>query len=106
MDFFVVSYANYLLMDFNPIRTISFEKCNILNYATEDMLKWMEADVSALPGILDDKRQDWEDWMIEDENPAGRVGKAEHIHASPTMAYHPPAYINTPKQYEDIHSML
>ncbi|KAI9285849.1 hypothetical protein BC943DRAFT_263135, partial [Umbelopsis sp. AD052] len=48
LDFFVVSYIDYLLVESGPISHISFENCTVKNYATEDMMKWVGADVSAL----------------------------------------------------------
>jgi hypothetical protein len=94
MDLFVVSYANYQDMDFGPIFSISFEDCKILNYATEGMLRWVEADTEALPKVLDDKRQDWEDWMLNDDDFDHAVSQAEHVYISPEIAYLPTPVAN------------
>ncbi|KAG2187303.1 hypothetical protein INT44_004988 [Umbelopsis vinacea] len=67
LDFFVVSYIDYLLVESGPISHISFENCTVKNYATEDMMKWVGADLSAISILPNDQRDDWKDWMVHDE---------------------------------------
>ncbi|KAH8555229.1 hypothetical protein BGW37DRAFT_553464 [Umbelopsis sp. PMI_123] len=85
LDFFVVSYIDYLQVDFESINSISFENCTVLNYATESMMKWVDADVKALPKVLNDSREDWEEWMMYDEeHPIPTGATAVKLSPSPT----------------------
>jgi hypothetical protein len=85
LDFFVVSYIDYLQVDFESINSISFENCTVLNYATESMMKWVDADVEALPKVLNDSREDWEEWMMYDEeHPIPTGATAVKLSPSPT----------------------
>ncbi|KAG2183265.1 hypothetical protein INT43_006269, partial [Umbelopsis isabellina] len=65
LDFFVVSYVNYLVMGLGTQVSMEFKQCTPLNYATEEMLRWMEADTTAVSHILDDQREDWNNLMAE-----------------------------------------
>jgi len=67
LDFFVVSYVDYLLIEVEPINHMSFENCTVKNYATDDMMKWIGADTNAKSIIPNDVRDDWESWMVYDE---------------------------------------
>lgn len=65
LDFFVVSYLNYLVMGLETQVYMEFKQCTPLNYATEEMLRWMEADTKAVSHILEDQREDWSNQMAE-----------------------------------------
>jgi hypothetical protein len=67
LDFFVVSYVDYLLIEGGPINHMSFENCTVKNYATDDMMKWIGADINAKSIVPNDVRDDWKSWMIYDE---------------------------------------
>lgn len=56
---------------------MSFENCTVKNYATDDMMKWIGADTNAKSIIPNDVRDDWESWMVYDEeHPIPTTSKA------------------------------
>jgi hypothetical protein len=65
LDFFVVSYLNYLVMELGNQAYMEFKQCTPLNYATEEMLRWLEADTTAVSHILTDERGDKDIKMVE-----------------------------------------
>ncbi|KAJ2964829.1 hypothetical protein NQZ79_g384 [Umbelopsis isabellina] len=65
LDFFVVSYLNYLVMGLGNQAYMEFKQCTPLNYATKEMLQWMEADTTTVSHILDDQREDWNNKIAE-----------------------------------------
>jgi hypothetical protein len=47
------------------------------------MMKWVGADVSAVSKVPNDQRDDWEDWMLYDEeHPFNTTIKAENTSSS------------------------